>query len=149
MCITNVCELYIELALDVFKSQKTTLLKSLTDFLVGLPTSDCGEDILMQAFKQLAMTDTEACQWLLKHSSVLLPEIDFEARAMELARALLLTKGFQLGTDFRIGQRGQIILSDQNKSELLTGRSLGDRLLLDQILVNHDQAQSGWHSPQG
>lgn len=138
MSITNLCEFYIELAADVFKSRNPFLLKSLTDFLTGLPTTTCGVDILMQAFNQLAMTDPDACRWLLDHSAILLPEIDFEAQATGLARALLLTKGFRCGPDYRMGKRGRIILRDQLKAELLRDCSVGDRFLLEQVLVNHD-----------
>jgi hypothetical protein len=134
MCISNLCDPYVELATDVFKSQNPVLLKSLRDFLTGLPNSSCGEDILTAAFHRLALTDVEACRWLLRNSYDLLPEIDFVGQAIELARTLLEAKGFLLGQDFSLGPSGQIIFSGSSKDGLFSGISSYDRLLIEEIL---------------
>jgi hypothetical protein len=138
MCISNLCDPYVELATDVFKSQNPVLFKSLRDFLTGLPNSSCGEDILTAAFHQLALTDADACRWLLRNSDNLLPEIDFVGQAMGLVKALLQAKGFLLGQDFSFDSSGQITLCDKAKSGLFVGTSVGDRLLLEEILQIHD-----------
>jgi hypothetical protein len=138
MCISNLCDPYVELATDVFKSQNPGLFKSLRDFLTGLPNSSCGEDILTAAFYQLALTDVDACRWLLRNSYNLLPEIDFVGLAMGLVKTLLQTKGFLLGQDFSFDSRGQITLCDKAKSGLFAGTSVGDRLLLEEILQIYD-----------
>ncbi len=138
MCISNLRDPYVELATDVFKSQNPLLFKALRDFLTGLPNSNCGEDILTAAFRQLALTDTEAGRWLLRNSSVLLPEIDFIKQAMDLAKTLLKDKGFILGQDFSFDPIEQITLSDEAKACLLAGSSVCDRLLLEEILHIYD-----------
>jgi hypothetical protein len=138
MCISNLCEPYVELAIDVFKSRNPVLLKSLKDFLNGLPNSICREDILIAAFHQLATTDTGAYRWLLQNSCSLLPEIDFVEQATELAKTLLDKQGFASGQDFSFEPNGQIILSDKAKAGLLLETSLCDRLLLEEILQIHD-----------
>jgi hypothetical protein len=138
MCISNLCDPYVELATDVFKSQNPVLFKSLRDFLTGLPNSICGEDILTAAFYQLALTDVDACRWLLRNSYNLLPEIDFVGLAMGVFKTLLQTKGFLLGQDFSFDSSGQITLCDKAKSGLFAGTSVGDRLLLEEILQIYD-----------
>jgi hypothetical protein len=138
MCISNLCDPYVELATDVFQSQNPVLLKSLRDFLTGLPTLFCQENILTAAFYQLALTDIEACRWLLQNSYDLLPEIDFVEQAVELAKTLLKAKGFLLGQDFSFEPSGQIALSEKVKAELFAGISVCDRLLLEEMLQIHD-----------
>jgi hypothetical protein len=138
MCISNLCDPYVELATDVFKSQNPVLFKSLRDFLTGLPTSICQENILTAAFHRLTLTDVEACRWLLRNSYDLLPEIDFVEQAIELAKTLLKTKGFLLGKDFNFEPSGKIALSEKAKAELFIGASVCDRLLLEEMLQIHD-----------
>jgi hypothetical protein len=134
MCISNLYDPYVELATDVFQSRNPVLFKALRDFLTGLPSSSCGEDILTAAFHQLALNDTEACRWLLRNSFDLLPEIDFVEQAMGLAKMLLQSKGFLFGQDFSFDSNGQITLCNKAKSGLFAGTSVGDRLLLEEIL---------------
>jgi hypothetical protein len=138
MCISNLCDPYVELATDVFQSQNPVLFKSLRDFLTGLPNSSCGEDILMVAFQRLILKDVEACRWLLQNSYDLLPEIDFMEQAIDLAKTLLMDKGFLLGQDFSFGSNGKITLSDIAKAGLFEGSSVCDRLLLEEILQIHE-----------
>jgi hypothetical protein len=138
MCISNLCDPYVELATDVFQSRNSVLFKALRDFLTGLPNSSCGKDILTAAFHRLALTDVEACRWLLRNSYDLLPEIDFVEQAIGLAKALLQAKSFVLGQDFSFDPDGQITLSDKAKAGLFAGTSAGDRLLLEEILHIYD-----------
>lgn len=74
MCASNSCELYIELATDVFKTQDPTLLKSLGNFLTDLPCSESGEEILIAAFYRLAKIDPDAFRWLWRNFAALLAE---------------------------------------------------------------------------
>jgi hypothetical protein len=124
--------------MDVFKSQNPVLFKSLRDFLTGLPNSSCGEDILTMALHQLAVTDVDACRWFLRNSCNLSPEIDFVEQATELARTLLEAKGFLLDQDFSLDSSGRIILSGKAKDGLFSGISIGDRLLIEEILQLYD-----------
>lgn len=76
MCASNSCGFYTELATDVFKTQNSTLLKSLKDFLTDLPCSQSVEEILIEAFYHLAKIDPDACRWLLHNNDYLLPEVN-------------------------------------------------------------------------
>jgi hypothetical protein len=138
MCISNLCDPYVELATDVFRSRNPVLFKSLRDFLTGLPNSSCGEDILTAAFHRLALLDVESCRWLLQNSFDLLPEIDFVEQAIDLAKALLQDNGFLLGQDFSFESDGKITLSDKAKASLFAESSACDRLLLEEILQIYD-----------
>jgi hypothetical protein len=76
MCASNSCGFYSELATDVFKTQNLALLKSVKDFLTDLPCSQSIEEILIEAFYQLAKIDPDACRWLLHNYIYLLPEVN-------------------------------------------------------------------------
>jgi hypothetical protein len=138
MCISNLCDPYVELAMDVFKSQNPVLFKSLRDFLTGLPNSSCGEDILTMAFHRLAMTDVEACRWFLRNSCDLLPEVNFVEQVTELAQTSLQSKGFLLEQDFSLEPGKRMILSAKAKEGLFAGISACDRLLIEEILQIYD-----------
>jgi hypothetical protein len=138
MCISNLCDPYVELATDVFQSRNPVLFRALRDFLTGLPNSSCGEDILTAAFHRLALMDIEACRWLLRNSYALLPEIDFTEKAVDLAKTLLTDKGFLLGQDFSFDPSGKETLSDKAKASLFASSSVYVRLLLEEILHIYD-----------
>jgi hypothetical protein len=138
MCLSNLCEPYIELAMDVFKTQNKALLKSLKDFLTGLPNSSCVERVLTTAFQQLAVMDSQACRWLLRNSCVLLPEVDLVEQAIQLAQTLLQAQGFVLGQDFSFEPSGRITLREKVRARLYGGNSVYDRLLLEEIVHIHE-----------
>jgi hypothetical protein len=134
MCISNLCDPYVELATDVFKSQNPLFLKSLRDFLTGLPYSSCKEKIFIEAFHQLALIDVGACRWLLHNCDDLLPEVDFTEQAIERVKILLHAQGFMVGLDFSFESNQQLTLSAQAKARLFVGISVCDRLLLEEML---------------
>jgi hypothetical protein len=138
MCLSNLCEPYIELAMDVFKTQNKALLKSLKDFLTGLPNSSCVERVLTTAFQQLAVMDSQACRWLLRNSCILLPEVDLVEQAIQLAQTLLQAQGFVLGQDFSFEPSGRITLREKVRARLYGGNSVYDRLLLEEIVHIHE-----------
>jgi hypothetical protein len=138
MCLTKLCEHYVELAMDVLKTQNKILLKSLKDFLTGVPNSSCIEEVLTTAFQQLAVMDIEACRWLLRNSCVLLPEVDLIEQAIQLAQTLLQAQGFVLGQDFSFEPSGRICLRSKVRAGLYTEHSIYDRLLLEEIVHIHE-----------
>jgi hypothetical protein len=138
MCLSKLCEPYVELAMDVFKTQNKTLLKSLKDFLTGLPNSSCVEEVLTAAFQQLAGMDSEACRWLLRNSCALLPEVDLVEQAIQLAQTLLQAQGLVLGQDFSFAPSGQIALREKVRARLYGGNTVYDRLLLEEIVHIHE-----------
>lgn len=138
MCLTKLCEHYVELAMDVLKTQNKILLKSLKDFLTGVPNSSCIEEVLTTAFQQLAVMDIEACRWLLRNSCVLLPEVDLVEQAIQLAQTLLQAQGFVLGQDFSFEPSGRISLRRKVRVRLYGENSVYDRLLLEEIVHIHE-----------
>jgi hypothetical protein len=138
MCLSNLCEPYVELAMDVFKTRNKILLKSLKDFLTGLPNSNCVEKVLTTAFQQLSVMDSEACRWLLRNSCVLLPEVDLVEQAIQLAQTLLQAQGFELGRDFSFEPSGRITLRGKVRAGLYGENSVCDRLLLEEIIHIHE-----------
>lgn len=137
MCVTNTCEPHVELAIDVFKSQTPALLSSLKDFLTVLPSPKCVEEVLALAIYKLADTDPDACRWLLRHPHYLQPELDLVELTMKLALAKLQNQGFVPGQDFRFESDGQLYMSERAKTKLTIGNSVGERLLLEEILQVH------------
>lgn len=67
---------YINLAIDVLKTQDPALIHSLTDFLMVLPNPSQIEGVLQDAVDQLAQIDSNTHQWILDHSGCLMPYVD-------------------------------------------------------------------------
>jgi hypothetical protein len=134
MSLTNTSLLHVELAIDVFKTQNPALLISLKDFLTVLPNPKCVEEVLTAAIYQLAETDPDACCWLLRNSCYLEPEVDLVEMARKLALTKLQNQGLVPGRDFKFEQNSRLQVSEQAKASLMVENSVGDRLLLEEIL---------------
>lgn len=134
MSLTNTSLLHVELAIDVFKTQNPALLISLKDFLTVLPNPKCVEEVLTAAIYQLAETDPDACCWLLRNSCYLEPEVDLVEMARKLALTKLQNQGLVPGRDFKFEHNSRLQVSEQAKASLMVENSVGDRLLLEQIL---------------
>lgn len=72
---------YINLAIDVLKTQDPALIHSLTDFLMVLPTPSQIEGVLQDAVDRLAQIDRNTHQWILDHSGCLMPYVDLQDRS--------------------------------------------------------------------
>ncbi len=142
MLICHIYELYIELAVDVFKTQKMELVHFLKDFLAGLPNSKCIEEVLKNAIYLMAETDPDGCRGILRNYSHLEPEISLPTMARKLASKKLVSKGFLIGKDFDFDANGKLFFNNKNtinlKSILMTESSPGDRLLIEEILQVKD-----------
>jgi hypothetical protein len=134
MSLTNTSLLHVELAIDVFKTQNPALLISLKDFLTVLPNPKCVEEVLTAAIYQLAETDPDACCWLLRNSCYLEPEVDLVEMARKLALTKLQNQGLVAGRDFKFEHNTRLQVSEQAKASLMVENSVGDRLLLEEIL---------------
>lgn len=134
MCLSHATDHYIELALDVFKTKKPSLVISLKDFLTVLPNPKCVEEVLIAAIYQLAEADSDACRWLLSNSDYLEPEVDLNELMINLALTKLDQKGFVLGKDFSVELNSQLHISEEAKSRLMIENSVGDNLLLEEFL---------------
>ena len=134
MCVAEVYESDVELAVEVFKAQEQASINYLKDFLTVLPSPRCIEQVLAAGFYRLAETDPDACFWLVRHPYYLMPELDLIEEARKFALSKLQSQGLVLGQDFRFEPSGRLQISEKAKAELLVGNSAGDRLLLKEIL---------------
>lgn len=134
MCLSDISEPHVELAIDVFKTQNPALVISLKDFLTVLPNAKYVEEVLKAAIYQLAETDPNACRWLMRNSYYLMPELDLVEVAMKLALTKLQNQGFVSGQDFKIEPNSQLSLSETAKVRLMIENSACDRLLIEEIL---------------
>ena len=134
MCLSNTHEPHLELAIDVFKSQNPALVVSLKDFLTVLPNPKCVEEVLIAAIYQLAEVAPDACRWILRNSYYLEPELDLVELTMSLALRKLQDEGFELGKDFRVESDSRLHMAAEAKTRLMIDDSIGDRLLLEELL---------------
>jgi hypothetical protein len=134
MCLSNTHEPHLELAIDVLKSQNPALVISLKDFLTVLPNPKCVEEVLIAAIYQLAEVAPDACRWILRNSSYLEPELDLVELTRSLALKRLQDEGFELGKDFRVESDSRLHMAAEAKTRLMIEDSIGDRLLLEELL---------------
>ena len=125
---------YIELAIDVFKTQDQVLLKSLKDFLTFLPSPIDIEQILAASIYQLAEVDSDSCRWLLRNPFYLMPELDLIDLARKMTFSKLESYGFAEGEDFQLDNNNKLRLSEIAKTTLLEESSMCDRFLLEEIM---------------
>ncbi len=134
MCLSNTHEPHLELAIDVFKSQNPALVISLKDFLTVLPNPKCVEEVLIAAIYQLAEVAPDACRWIWRNSYYLEPELDLVELTISLALRKLQDEGFELGKDFRVESHSRLHMAAEAKTRLMIEDSIGDRLLLEELL---------------
>ncbi|MGK7874910.1 MAG: hypothetical protein AB4426_16905 [Xenococcaceae cyanobacterium] len=127
-------ESYIEIAVDVFQAQNQKLIDSLKDFLTFLPNPNYIEQVLAGAIYRLAEINPDACRWLLRNPSYLMPELDLVDLAKKMTLSKLQSHGFVEEQDFWFEANNKLQLSETAKAKLLEGNSAGDRLLLEEIL---------------
>jgi hypothetical protein len=118
----------------VLKSQNPALVISLKDFLTVLPNPKCVEEVLIAAIYQLAEVAPDACRWILRNSYYLEPELDLVELTMSLALKRLQDEGFELGKDFRVESHSRLHMAAEAKTRLMIEDSIGDRLLLEELL---------------
>jgi hypothetical protein len=131
-------ESYVELAVDVFRVQQRESIQSLKDFLTVLPNPQAIEKVLTRAIYQLAEIDSQACRWILRHSTYLMPELDVKSYGMQWVCLKLQAQGFVLNQDFQLGENLQLHLTKKAEAELWHNISEGDRLILEEIFNIHD-----------
>ncbi len=121
-------------AVEVFKSQNLTAIASLKKFLTALPSPSYIKDALLQSIYQLAEPEPEIARWVLHHRQHLEPELNLMDVAQQIATEQLQNRGLILTQDFDFTVDGTLEASESIKLALLEAVSLGDRLLLEEIL---------------
>ncbi|HEY9671490.1 MAG TPA: hypothetical protein V6D11_08610 [Waterburya sp.] len=134
MCLAKAYETHIELAIDVFKTQKPALIIALKNFLTVLPNLKCVEDVLIAAIYSLATTEPDNCRWILRNSCYLKPEVDLVEVARRLALIKLQKQGFILDKDFSFESNSGLQMTEEAKAGLMEDNSAGERLLFEEIL---------------
>jgi hypothetical protein len=101
-------QLYVDLAVDIFKSQNQALIIHLKNFLAYLASPIDIESIFQSAIEQLAITDEQSCRWILCNPDYLLPEIDLIEVAKDMTKIVLNNQGFVCGQDFEFQSNGKL-----------------------------------------
>ncbi|MFM6196177.1 MAG: hypothetical protein ACKPEN_16675 [Planktothrix sp.] len=133
----DVEESYIALAVDILRVQDRESIQALKDFLTVLPNPRFIENVLIVAIYQLAEIDSEACRWILRHSSYLMPELDVKSYALQWVYLKLRTQGLKFNQDFQFGETPALQLTEQAQLALSHNLCMGDRLILQEILSLH------------
>ncbi|WP_051319586.1 MULTISPECIES: hypothetical protein [Planktothrix] len=129
---------YVELTIDVLRAQNREYIQALKDFLTVLPNPGWIELVLIKAIYQLAEIDRDACSWVLDHSSYLMPELDVNNYAVQSVCFKLQSQGFIFNQDFWFAAPLQLELTKNAELELWQDVSIGDRLIIEEILKIHD-----------
>lgn len=122
-------------AVDVLKTHNLKAIQSLKKFLTALPSPRYIKEALLQAIYQLAEQEPETCRWILQHGQTLEPELNLMEVAQSIATKRLQSQGLILAQDFSFTADGKLEASEFTKKVLLEEVSIGDRLLLEEILL--------------
>lgn len=120
-------------AVEVFKTQNLTAIRSLKKFLTALPSPRYIKEALLQSIYQLAEQEPEIAQWVLQHRQHLEPELKLIDVAQQIATEQLQSQGLVLTQDFNFTANGKLEASESTKAVLLKEVSIGNRLLLEEI----------------
>lgn len=127
-------EVFLGVAVDVFKTRNLAAIRSLKKFLTALPSPSYIRRVLLQAIYQLAEQELEICRWIIQHRDRLEPELNLVEVAQQIVTKQLQNQGLILNQDFSFTADGKLEASEPIKTTALEGISVGDRLLLEEIL---------------
>ena len=129
---------YIDLAVDVYKTQDYSSVQSLKNFLNCLPSPTIIEAVLAAAIAQLAEIDVDTYQWILLHPDYFLPELDLAYLARKYMQLRLESQGLILGRDFQFTEQYELNISHQIKSQIWPSIPLSEQLLFEALLPIHE-----------
>lgn len=121
-------------AVEVFKNRNLKAIGSLKKFLTALPSPSYIKEALLQSIYQLAEQEPEVARWVLHHRQHLEPELHLMNVAQQIATERLQSQGLVFTQDFNFTADGKLEASEPIKAVLLEEVSIGDRLLLEEIL---------------
>lgn len=121
-------------AVEVFKKRNLGAIASLKKFLTALPSPSYIKEALLQSIYQLAEQEPEIARWVLHHRQHLEPELNLMDVAQQIATERLQSQGLILTQDFNFTVDGKLKASESIKAALLEEVSIGERLLLEEIL---------------
>lgn len=116
-------EAYIDISMAVFTACERKSIKSLKDFLSILPSPKLIEQVLAVAIYRLAETEADACRWVFRHYSDLMPELDIVEIMTKIVVSTLENHGFTADRDFRWDDNNRLYLSQEAKEGLLVKHS--------------------------
>jgi hypothetical protein len=122
-------------AVEVIKTRNLGAIGSLKKFLTALPSPSYIKEALLQSIYQLAEQEPEIARWVLHHRQHLEPELNVIDVAQQIATERLQSQGLILTQDFNFTVDGKLEMSEPTRAALLEAVSLGDRLLLEEILL--------------
>ncbi|MBD3886479.1 hypothetical protein IFO70_32900 [Phormidium tenue FACHB-886] len=122
-------------AVEVFKTRNLEAIGSLKKFLTALPSPSYIRDVLLQAIYQVAEQEPETAQWVLRHREHLEPELNLVEVAQQVASEQLQNQGLIPSQDFSFTADGKLEVAEPVRAVLFAAISLGDRLLLEEILL--------------
>lgn len=122
-------------AVEVFRTRSLQAIGSLKKFLTALPSPSYIKEALLQSIYQLAEQEPEIARWILHHRQHLEPELNLMDVAQQIATERLQGQGLILIQDFNFTTDGKLEASESTKAALLEEVSIGDRLLLEEILL--------------
>lgn len=131
---------FVDIAIDVFKTQSDAAIQPLKGFLTILPTPTCVRRVLLEAIQHLATSDPDVCRWVLRHAQALEPELNLDTIANQVIIDALQQRNCTSPEDFRLEPNGSLMLSGRAKDILVASRSAWVCLLLEEMLQNHDDA---------
>ncbi|MDY6937584.1 MAG: hypothetical protein SWY16_07945 [Cyanobacteriota bacterium] len=134
-------EIYIELSVDILKTQDRKAIEFLKSFLAVLPSLTQIAGVLAAAIERLEQTDAESCRWILRHPHYLMPEFDILAWGHRLILSKLKTERLILEKDFFFDRDGKIILTKRTKERLLVNSMGIERLVLKETISTLDETE--------
>ncbi|MBD2433131.1 MULTISPECIES: hypothetical protein [Fischerella] len=100
------------------------------------------DSLLIAAIFELSVGDIQTFHWTLDNFSDLQPYINLLDSVTRFAIQKLIKKGFIPGQDFSNNSQRQLLLNENAKTVLMADTSKSDKLLLEKVLLIHQQIHS-------
>ncbi|MBE9039827.1 hypothetical protein IQ235_03345 [Oscillatoriales cyanobacterium LEGE 11467] len=132
--------MYIELSVEILKTQDRKAIEFLKNFLAILPSLTEISMVLTAAIEQLAQTDPESCRWILRNPRELMPELDLLSLGQQVLRSQLKTERILPKTDFFFDENARMVLRKEIKERLMTNSNKAESLILEEMISTFERA---------